>query len=219
MIKRTNDSVPTVAPMVPRSSAQMAAPVGLWLAFILFTVAVGTVDREAIGPDGSVVGLAAMNRLIYELLEAQPFWYALTDWLGLVPVAVACGFACLGAWQLVRRRSLRRVDADIMLLGALYLAVVGYYVLFERLVVNYRPILIGGRLEASYPSSHTMVAVGVMATAVLQFRRRTRSHRLLAALELASAAVIASSTVKRSWCCRAPVKSAVTITQVFTSSK
>ncbi|HPB66214.1 MAG TPA: phosphatase PAP2 family protein, partial [Spirochaetales bacterium] len=197
MIKRTNDSVPTVAPMVPRSSAQMAAPVGLWLAFILFTVAVGTVDREAIGPDGSVVGLAAMNRLIYELLEAQPFWYALTDWLGLVPVAVACGFACLGAWQLVRRRSLRRVDADIMLLGALYLAVVGYYVLFERLVVNYRPILIGGRLEASYPSSHTMVAVGVMATAVLQFRRRTRSHRLLAALELASAAVIAVTALGR----------------------
>lgn len=197
MIKRTNDSVPTVAPTAARTPARMAVPVGFWLAFILFTVAVDTIDREAIGPNGSIVGLATMNRAAFELLGSRPFWYALTDWLGLVPVAVACGFACLGAWQLVRRRALRRVDADILTLGAFYLAVVGCYVLFERLVVNYRPILIGGLLEASYPSSHTMVAVGVMATAVMQFRRRTRSRRPLLALESASAAGVAVTALGR----------------------
>ena len=41
--------------------------------------------------------------------------------------------------------------------------------------VNYRPILIDGFLEASYPSSTTLLVLSVMPTLILQIKRRCRS--------------------------------------------
>lgn len=171
--------------------------IGLFLTFLLFTLSVMYVDVRPIGPEGSSVGLATLNRLVSERLGVNLFWYALTDWLGLVPIAFACGFAALGLAQLVRRGSIARVDTDILLLGLFYLAVIGCYVLFERLVINYRPVLLDGNLEASYPSSHVMIVVCIMATAMMQFHRRLGNRRLLRALDRFSALIIAVTVLGR----------------------
>ena len=46
------------------------------------------------------------------------------------------------------------------------------YLLFEMVPINYRPILIGGNLEASYPSSTTLLVLSVMPTLKYQSDRR-----------------------------------------------
>ena len=50
------------------------------------------------------------------------------------------------------------------------------YILFEFVVVNYRPILIDGFLEASYPSSTTMLVMCVMPTAIMQLTDRIKNN-------------------------------------------
>ena len=99
--------------------------------------------------------------------------YTITDWLGLVPIAVCLGFGMVGFFQLIRRRSLLRVDPDILLLGLYYVLVILAYLIFEMIPINYRPILINGALEASYPSSTTLLVLSVMPTLKHQIDRRT----------------------------------------------
>jgi undecaprenyl-diphosphatase len=84
------------------------------------------------------------------------------------------GFALLGLVQWVRRKHIALVDRSILVLGGFYLAVLGVYLFFEAHTVNYRPVLIDGFLEASYPSSTTLLVLTVMPTAILQLKSRIR---------------------------------------------
>ena len=145
----------------------------VWLAaFLLWTAMVSRVDVQAIGPLGSAVGFASLNRLVHDLTGVHLFLYTVTDWLSLIPFGFAIGFAVLGLVQWCRRKRLLRVDRSILLLGGYYAVVMAVYLFFERYVINYRPILIDGVLEASYPSSTTLLVMCVMPTAALQLRDR-----------------------------------------------
>ena len=101
--------------------------------------------------NGSRVGFAAINGAFHALTGVHWALYTLTDWLGLVPIGIALGFAVLGLVQLIRRKSLLKVDRDILILGGFYIVVLAAYLLFETVVINFRPVLIDGKLEASYP--------------------------------------------------------------------
>ena len=98
--------------------------------------------------------------------------YTITDWLGLVPIAVCIGFGMLGLMQWIRRKSITKVDRDILLLGGYYILVILGYLIFEMIPINYRPILIEGAMEASYPSSTTLLVLSVMPTLLFQINRR-----------------------------------------------
>ena len=159
-----------------------ALGIGLLAAFGLWTLAVCLIDVQPIGPDGSAVGFAALNGFLHRLTGVHWWLYALTDWLGLIPLAVAALFGLLGLCQLIRRKSIRKVDGSILVLGGFYTAVIAVFLLFEKCVVNYRPVLIGGVLEASYPSSTTLLTMCVMPTAALQLRSRIQNPGLRTAL-------------------------------------
>lgn len=150
------------------------AGLGLLLAFALWTVLVCRVDVRQVGPLGSSVGFAALNTAFHRLSGVHMALYTLTDWLGLVPIGVCAFFGVLGLVQLFRRKRLRLVDPDLLLLGIYYLLVIAGYLLFEAVPINYRPILIEGRLEASYPSSTTLLVLSVMPTLKLQIDRRSK---------------------------------------------
>lgn len=143
----------------------------LFALFVIFTVIVALVDARAIGPMGSSVGLATVNAAVFDNIGASGAWYTVTEIMGYFALAVAAGFGILGLVQLVRRKKISLVDRDILLLGALYLLVAAFYVLFELVTVNFRPILIDGELEASYPSSHTMLTLCIMLTAPMVLHR------------------------------------------------
>ena len=117
--------------------------------------------------------------------------YAVTDWLGLIPLVFIIGFALLGLFQWIRRKHLLQVDRSILVLGGFYLVTMGAYLLFETVVINYRPVLIGGIMEASYPSSTTMLVLCVMPTAMLQFHDRIKNKLFKSCIN----SVIAAFTV------------------------
>lgn len=153
---------------------KLIASAMLLAAFVLWTAVVMLVDVQPIGPQGSCVGLARLNGFVHALTGVHMTLYIATDWLSLLPAGVCAGFGLLGLWQWIARRSIRRVDRDILWLGGFYIAVMAAYLLFECAAVNDRPVLIDGRLEASYPSSTTMLALCVMTTAMMQAKRRLR---------------------------------------------
>ncbi len=155
-----------------------AAGIGFLAAFVVWTVLVLCVDVEAIGPQGTNVGFATLNGFVHRLTGANMLLYEITDWLGIVPISVCLGFAVIGAVQWIKRKSILMVDRSILLLGIFYVAVMAAYILFEFVVINYRPVLIEGRLESSYPSSTTMLVSCIMPTAIMQLEKYIKGKGL-----------------------------------------
>ena len=176
---------------------KLYAALALIAAFILWTAVVSSIDVQAIGPQGSRVGLSAVNGWFHGLTGVHMTLYTVTDWLGLVPVAVVMAFAMLGLIQWIKRKRLFLVDSSILILGGFYVIVMGAYLLFEELVINYRPVLIGGYLESSYPSSTTLLVLCVMPTAMLQLRSRIPIKWLRTAVLAAMAAFMVFMVIGR----------------------
>lgn len=145
------------------------------LAFVVWTALLQLVDVQLIGQQGTSIGFASLNGWFHQLTGVHMTLYTITDWLGLVPVFVCLLFGSIGLVQLITRKSLRQVDYDILALGVYYGIVIVGYLVFEMFPINYRPILIEGRLEASYPSSTTLLVLSVMPTWVEQMYRRLHS--------------------------------------------
>ena len=161
-----------------RIRKNFVASMCLLAAFVLWTVAICFLDVRAIGPQGSSVGFAGINGFVHNLTGVHWGLYYITDWLGLVPIFVCMGFSILGLIQWIKRKSICKVDYDILVLGGFYIVTIALYLLFEIVVINYRPVLIGGSLEASYPSSTTMLVMCVMPTAIMQFGNRIKNKVL-----------------------------------------
>ena len=170
---------------------------GLLLLFLLFTVLVATVDLAPIGPNQSTVGFSAINAKVRDAIGINDTFYAITELLGMIAIAVAAGFAALGAVQIIKRKSPKRVDGDLFVLGGFYAVVVAAYALFEVVVINQRPVLVDGVLEASYPSSHTILTVCIMATAILQLHKRISKKPIRIASELVCGAILAVTVIGR----------------------
>ncbi len=152
--------------------------VALFALFILWTMLVSFVDVQSIGPQRSAVGFAAINRMFHDLTGVHMTLYHITDWLGLVPVAFGFGFGVLGLIQWIKRKHILKVDHSILALGVYYILVLAAYLFFEEFVVNYRPILINGYLEASYPSSTTLLVLCVMPTSLMQLNTRIKNQNM-----------------------------------------
>ena len=152
-----------------------AVSAAAFAAFTLWTLAVCFADVRAIGPQNSSVGLAGINLFVHRLTGVNFDLYHITDWLGLIPIGVCAGFGLLGLLQWIKRKSIRKVDSDLLILGGFFLAVIAFYLLFETIPVNYRPVLIDGFLEVSYPSSTTLLTLCVMPAAGMQLRSRIKN--------------------------------------------
>ncbi len=144
-------------------------------AFAIFTILVQTVDVKPLGVNGTNIGFSTINCMIHKLSGVNMTLYTITDWAGFVPIFVAFSFSIVGLAQLIKRKSLIKVDADILILGGYYIVIATLYVVFEMIPVNYRPIRINGFVEASYPSSTTLLVMSVMLTFAEQICRRGKT--------------------------------------------
>ncbi|MBQ8605761.1 MAG: phosphatase PAP2 family protein [Clostridia bacterium] len=167
----------------------------LFLLFAIFTVLVKTVDVAAIGPEGSSVGFSSINGYFFNTLGRSELFYEISDIFGKIAILSAVCFALLGAYQLIKRKSLVKVDKCILLLAAFYVAVAIAYVLFEVVVINYRPVILEEGLEVSYPSSHTMLATCFMSAAIIVLGRLFKDKKALKITSYAVCSVIIAVTV------------------------
>ena len=167
--------------------------------FALLIVLLRCVDGEAVGAAGTSVGLSHMNRFVFELTGVNMVWYNITDWLGLAAIFAAFLFAATGLVQVIKRRSILKVDKEILALGGLYILVIGIYVLFENVIVNYRPIIMPGcsNPEASFPSSHTMLVCVIMGSTIIIIGKYIKKKSLCMVIRGICTAVIAVTVVGR----------------------
>ena len=146
--------------------------------FIVWTILIGVIDVKPIGVNKTIIGFATINTWFHNLTGVNMTLYNITDWLGLVPVFICTVFGMLGLFQLIKRKSLLKVDFDIIVLGVYYVIVILGYLVFEMIPINYRPILINGFMEASYPSSTTLLVLSVMPTLIFQSNMRFKNIKI-----------------------------------------
>ena len=146
---------------------------GIFLAlFGVLIVMIKKVDVESIGPEGTKIGLSGINKPVADNFTYNETWYKITQYLGYAALLVAGCLAVMGLVQLIQRKSLLKVDTNILAAGVIYVITIGLYFLFDKVVINYRPIILPdeGVLEAGFPSSHTMLSIVVFGTALLKMR-------------------------------------------------
>ncbi|MCR5848294.1 MAG: phosphatase PAP2 family protein [Lachnospiraceae bacterium] len=154
------------------------SPAILFAAFIVYTITVKFVDVAAVGPLGSSVGFSHINSFVAGIFTYNDFFYKLTKIIGLFSFMCVGAFAIIGLAELIKKKSLKKVDFSIYAMALIYIITAVLYVLFEILVINYRPILEDGELEASYPSSHTMLAVSIFGSACVYFAKKIENTAL-----------------------------------------
>ena len=166
---------------------------------VLMLVLVLFVDVAAIGPEGTKVGLSSINKLVHEKIGVNMKLYDITEYLGYLTLLVAACFGALGLWQMIKRKSFFKVDRDILLLGGLYVIVLAIYVFFEKVIVNYRPVIMPdtGVPEASFPSTHTMLAITILGSAILVIGKYVKNQALCVAIKTALAGLMAAIVVGR----------------------
>ena len=167
--------------------AKLRKGIMLLTLFVLWTLLIQTVDVQPAGETAMEVGFSTLNLWFHNLTDIHMALYHITDWLGLIPVFICLLFGLLGIYQLITRKSLLKVDVDLILLGIYYIVVISLHLVFEIIPINYRPIFIEGRLETSYPSSTTLLVLSVMPTLYDQAKRRIRNSRIQIAVLTLSA--------------------------------
>lgn len=166
---------------------------------LLIIAMVRMVDVSAIGPNGTSIGLSHINQKVHETIGVNQIWYDITEILGGVAILVAGIFALVGFVQLVKGKSLAKVDKEIYAVGGLYAVVVVLYALFEKVIINYRPVIMDGETapEASFPSSHTMLTCVVMGSAIILIGKYIQSEGLKKILQIAAAVILIVTVVGR----------------------
>ena len=137
--------------------------------FILLIALVTSIDLAVIGPANTAIGLSHLNGAVHNLIGVHMIWYKITNYLGYLAILSGLVFAGIGCKQLVERKSLGQVDKPILALGGLFVLLGVIYVLFEKAVVNCRPVLMEGETvpEASFPSSHTVLAMVIFGAVAM----------------------------------------------------
>lgn len=148
--------------------------------FVCLTVALKIFDVDAIGPNFSKIGLSHLNKSVFSFFGTSHLWDKITDVAIIVAIV---GAIALLSYLVYRSLARKKIDRNLYAIGGLYVATGIFYVLFEKiLIINYRPIFENGKLAASYPSTHTLIACVLMwSTAVMlgKYIKTVSTRRIL----------------------------------------
>ncbi len=133
----------------------------------VFTILVKIIDVQSIGPNGSKVGFSGWNSAIHEAFGYNETLYKITEYLGYLLFGFVLIYVVLGLIQLIKRKNIMKVDRNILCFGGLMVAMLITYVVFDKLAFNFRPVILDGELEPSFPSSHTLFALCIAGGIIL----------------------------------------------------
>ncbi len=145
---------------------------------IVYTILVKKIDVAGIGPDNTMVGFSTLNGAIQNAVGVNFLWYDITKYLGIIPFGFVAFYGLIGLRQLISTGSIKEVDKRLLKLAAFYVMIVAIYVFFEKKIINYRPTLINGELEASYPSSHTLLAICLCGSSMMMLKYYITNEKL-----------------------------------------
>jgi undecaprenyl-diphosphatase len=111
------------------------------------------VDKAVIAESGKEVGLSHINNLVsYSYKENIDF---MTDLLMYITFTVVVFEAGLGLYQLIKGKSLFKVDIEIIIFGIALVVMVALWLLFDYVIkINVRPT---HEAEGSFPSTHVLI--------------------------------------------------------------
>lgn len=164
---------------------------------IVYTILAKTVDVKAIGPEGSSVGFASLNEPVHKALDYNETFYKISKYLGFVAFGFIALYALIGLIQLIREKSIWKIDRKIIGLGIFYVVFLIVYILFEKIALNYRPVLMDGELEASYPSTHTLLALCVCGSAIMANKTVIKNDIARIALNIVATALMFGIVISR----------------------
>ncbi len=186
-----------------------------YVLFLALIVLLCLADRQPVAAGDTVVGLATVNAwfaiaaaglsgggIMDGSTALSMKLYQLTEYLGYFSLLVAACFALLGFVQLLRRRSLKKVDRQILAMGGLFIVLAILYVFFEKVIINYRPIVLPGESgpEASFPSSHTMLTFTILGSVCIVLRKYVKNDGLRALLRALCVLLILAMVCGRLLC-------------------
>ena len=168
----------------------------LLVSSIIFIVLLKRVDIKCDAVNNSCIGFATINQFIFDKIGVNMTWYTITDWLGIIPILMSMVYAIVGLKQLIKRKSIKKVDNEIIILGIFYIIVISIYVLFEKYIINYRPILMNGFLEASFPSSHTLMTICLCGSSII-INQKVFNNKITKFMNMLSLAIIFITVIGR----------------------
>ena len=164
---------------------------------VIYTILVKYVDVAPIGPKASSVGFSTLNKFVFNFLGRSNIWYNITEVLGMISILIALFYALIGLYKLIKNKSILKIDKEIIILGIFYFVVLLVYLFFEKVIINYRPILVKGVLEASYPSSHTMLSICICLSAIIINNKLYKNMRISKIINTLSIIIMITTTVGR----------------------
>lgn len=151
----------------------------IFIIVIIYILLVKFYDVASIGPNDSAVGFSGINSVIKKALPYNETWYKITKYLGIIPFLICAFYGLQGLVQLIKYKSLKKVDRRLIYLLVFYILMGITYIFFEKVIINYRPVLEDGVLEASFPSSHTLLACCICASSLLISKHYIRNKKAL----------------------------------------
>ena len=175
----------------------------LLIVAIVFTILVAKVDVKPVGPINpetripSEVGFSTINSAIAQKIPFNSTFYKISQYVGYLAFAFVAFYAFIGLLELIKKKNIKEINKVIIALGIFYVCVAIVYALFEVLTINYRPIVLENELEASYPSSHTMLAICVCGSSLLVSNALIGNIKAKKILNIAACAIMLIVIVSR----------------------
>ena len=139
----------------------------LLISFIVFTIIVKCVDVKPLGINETNIGLSTFNISVRDKIPYNETWYKITKYFGYLWFVVCGLFAAYGIYLFIKNKSLKKIDYKLYILFSIFLLAIILYISFEFIKINYRPILEDGKMELSYPSSHTLLSIAIFVPSAL----------------------------------------------------
>ena len=169
-----------------------------FVAFLVLAALLLKVDVAAVGPNGSMIGLSSLNKAVFEFFGESNFWDKITDGFLAISLGIALVFVLIGIRQLIKRKSIAKIDKELFALAGLYVVMAILYVFFEKVAINYRPIFESdGTLEPSFPSTHTLASCVLAGSAALVMRKYVRNERACKLLRFACVGIMIVTPIGR----------------------
>lgn len=142
--------------------------------FVVLTITVKYVDQKNIG--SQVIGWATINLWWRDIIGVRNFWQIASHIFAAITLIILVMFLVWQAIALLRRKSFRTMPRHWWFFDLTLIALALCYIVFQIMVINFRPLLIDGVAELSYPSSHVLLLATLWPVFILTLSREVKSR-------------------------------------------